>query len=259
MGRLRGAFKRRNFELILEFAINDFKLKYRNTTFGYVWSVIQPLSMLLALYVVFTFVMKLNVPFYQIFLLIGIIVWNFFSEATTKSLYSLEANRNLLKKHSVHPAIMIISSCLSSLISLLPGIFILFLMMLMFGIKLELMSLFFILHLVLLFLFTIGISLIVSAIYLFFKDITHIWSFISLIGFWISPIIYPETTIPPAFRKFYMINPLARVISHLRNIFIYDYLDSGEQILISIMICLGVLFFGLYVFDRASHNFGDRL
>ncbi|MEK6916666.1 MAG: ABC transporter permease, partial [Nanoarchaeota archaeon] len=158
-----------------QFAMNEFKLKHRNSFFGYIWSILNPLLLLITLYVVFTFVMKLDVPHYQYFLLLGIIVWNYFSEATTSSLSSLIGNAQLLKKHNISPYILIISSCVSNLIGLFLSFFVFLVLLMIFGISINFISLMTIFYMAILFILTLGTSLLISAIYLHFKDITHIW------------------------------------------------------------------------------------
>ena len=239
--------------------MNEFKLKHRNSFFGYIWSILNPLLLLITLYVVFTFVMKLDVPHYQYFLLLGIIVWNYFSEATTSSLSSLIGNAQLLKKHNISPYILIISSCVSNLIGLFLSFFVFLVLLMIFGISINFISLMTIFYMAILFILTLGTSLLISAIYLHFKDITHIWSFFLLIGFWLSPIIYSEQVIPAEIRGIYMLNPLARIISHMRNIFIYDYIDVPYQIIITFIICFSILLFSIIIFDKLSKNISEKL
>lgn len=215
--------------------------------------------MLITLYVVFTYVMKLSIPHYQLFLLIGIITWNYFSEATSNSLNSLSVNSNILKKHKIEPYVFIISSCLSSLISLFLSFFIFFLMLLVFNVKVEIIGIMGLLYIIFLFFMTLGISLVIAGIYSYFKDIRHLWSFSLLIGFWLSPIIYSEMVLPDYIRKFYMLNPLARVISHLRNLYIYDYIGGFDQIFITFLLCVSILFFGLWLFNKLSKNIVERI
>ncbi|AJF61850.1 ABC-2 type transporter [archaeon GW2011_AR15] len=203
--------------------------------------------------------MQLNVPHYQHFLLLGILVWNYFSEATSNSLSALMENSYLLKKHKVSPYIFVISSCLSNLVGLLLSFAVFLMLLIVFGIQIKLIALLSIFYMTMLFLLTIGVSLLVTGAFLNFKDTAHIWSFLLLIGFWLSPIIYSEQVIPLAIRGIYMLNPLARIISHLRNIFIYDYVDLPEQLMITFILCMSILLFGLFVFDKMSKDISEKL
>ena len=239
--------------IILELAMKDIRLRYDNLSFGYLWMVLNPLLILVTLYIVFSFVIELDFPHYQMFLLLGIIVWNFFAEATSSSISSLVASVNLLKKIKVYPYEIILASNLSSTVTFIANLVVLVVMMMIFKINIftyiRLMSFF---YFGLLFLVIIGISLLISTFYMYFKDVVHVWNFIIFIGFWVSPIIYPETFIPEQFLKFYMLNPLARIISHLRNIILYNYMDSSIQIIISVLIVFLVFLTGILTYKKYS-------
>jgi lipopolysaccharide transport system permease protein len=245
---------------IFELAVKDIKLKYNNSAFGYLWMLINPLLMLITLYIVFSIIMNLQLSYYQLFLLLGIIVWNFFSEATLTSINSLATSFPLLKKIKIQPYVIILGANLSAFISFFASLFVFLLLMIFFKVDpftpLRLISLFYFL---LLFLIVISTSLIISTIYLYFKDIIHIWNFLLLIGFWITPIIYPENLIPKAYLRFYMLNPLARIISHLRNTLIYNYIDTPEQVIISVLMAIMLIFTGLWFYKRYSKKIYEQL
>ncbi len=246
-------------ELIIELAKKEFKLKYKNTYFGYFWCIFNPILLLIILYVVFTYVMRVNVPNFQIFLLIGVICWNYFSETTTGSMHSIISNSNLLKKQKIYPHVFVISSCLSNLTGLLLNFAVLIALMIFFKIEINLLDITAAAYLIMLFILTMGISFIVSGIYVLFKDVQHMWSFALMILFWVSPIVYSESSIHSEFRKYFMLNPIARIISHLRNVFIYNYADLPEQVFITFLICIIVLFLGYWLFTSATANVSERL
>ena len=255
MIRLRA---RQNLNKVIELTKADFNVRYRNTFFGCLWSVISPLLLLVSLYIVFSIVMKLDIENYQIFLLIGIIVWNFFVESTTLSMNSLISKADLIKKMKFPIGILVLSSCLNSLINLLMSSIILVAMMVFFRIRLSPAMLPVLFYVFLLFVLALGISYLLSAFYLFFRDLTHIWSFLTLIGFWITPIIYSETQIPLIYRGAYMLNPLARLINHIRDILLNNYF-SLEQTVITVIICYMILIVGIYFFNRHSSSFAEEL
>lgn len=250
----------KSIQMIYQLTLKELKLKYSNTTFGYLWMLFNPILMLITLYLVFSIVIKLDFEHYQVFLLLGIIVWNFFSEATSASINSLVNSFDLLKKIRIPIYVVILGSNFASLIAFFVNILILILMMIYFKIDLftpiRIISLF---YFGLLFLLVISTSFLVSTIYLYFKDIVHVWNFLLLIGFWISPIIYHESFVPEIYLKYYMLNPLARVISHLRNTMIYNYIDAPEQLIISVLIVMIHFFFGLWIFRKYSKKLYEML
>ena len=152
-----------SLSLLVELIRTDIKLKYTNSIFGYFWMLASPTIMLVTLYIIFSAIIKFKLKYYQIFLMLGIIIWNYFSEATTKSLNSFKDNSNILKKYRVKPYILIIAANGYALVSFFCNLIVLSLMMLYFRIEvftsLRLVGLF---YLILLFILTLGISFIIS-------------------------------------------------------------------------------------------------
>ncbi|MBN2367709.1 ABC transporter permease [Candidatus Woesearchaeota archaeon] len=249
-----------NLNVLKELVITDFRLKYRSPIFGYMWSILNPLMLLVTLYIVFSLIMDLEIPNYQLFLLIGIIIWNFFNDATELSLNSLQEKGDLIKKLNLSPLVYLVSAILTSLLNLLINIILFVIMMLIFRLKISIFSLLFgLAYICLLIMCTFGISMIITAIYLDFKDIKHIWTIITPIWFWLTPIFYSEQLISEPLRKFYMLNPVARIINHSRDVFMYNYTPSLEQTLITFTICLIFVLLGAGIYRRKHNKFAEDL
>jgi lipopolysaccharide transport system permease protein len=248
------------FERIYQLALKDLKVRYASTTFGYYWMVLNPLLMLVTLYVVFTHVIDMDVAYYQIFLLLGIVVWNFFSDATGGSISSIASSSSMLKKVRVPLHEIILGAVSSSMIGFMLNILVLIALMFFFEVEvltpLRIAGIYF---LALLFILVIGVSLLISTAYIYFRDVVHMWSYALFMGFWVTPIIYSETRIALPFLKFYMLNPLARIISHLRNTVLYNYLDSLDQILITTSLVLAVALLGVLAYRRYARKYYESL
>lgn len=246
--------------VIYELAIKDTKLRFANSTFGFLWMFLNPILLTLTLYVVFSIVMKMNLPNYQIFILLGIIVWNFFSEATSKSIDAIESNIQTLKKVKIKLYSIILGSNLSSTINFSINIIILIILMMFADINiftpLRFLSIF---YFALLLILVISTSLLISTLYINFRDTKHIWQFLLLVGFWITPIVYPETFVPKIYLKTFMLNPLARIISHLRNTLIYDYIDAIDQISITVILIACILFCSIWLFNKYSNKLFEEM
>ncbi|MFH0870504.1 MAG: ABC transporter permease [archaeon] len=253
-----------DLRIIRDLTILDFKLKYNRSILGFFWSLLKPLLMLATLYVVFHMLMKLSVPHYELFLLIGIILWNFFTEATSSSMTAVTRNINLVKKTNFNKKLIIISTTLSAFISLLLNLAIFFGMVIVFSAGFSWHILLFVPLLCELFIFSLGVSFLLSALYVRFRDLIHIWDVIMQIGFWVTPIIYPLTLIPGAFQKFYILNPLARIIEDSRNSLILHRLPPvdfsyAKHLTITLLICAGALVIGMMIFDKLSRRFAEQL
>ncbi|MFH1850034.1 MAG: ABC transporter permease [archaeon] len=253
------------YDLVREITITDFKLKYKNSVIGYLWSLLAPLSMLATLYVVFSIIMKMDVEHYQLFLLLGILLWNFFSEATTTSMRSLVDKANLIKKLNFSKTIIVLSSCLTASMTLILNLFVFLLFMAVFKVGLGFSALILPLYLAELFILALGLSFGLSALYVRYRDILHIWEVLLVIGFWITPIIYPISQVSSRWVRWYHLNPMGRIINDSRDALIFRFapniLDFGsfKHYLITLFMTLGVLIVGYAVFKAMSPRFAEEI
>jgi lipopolysaccharide transport system permease protein len=254
-----GSSWKKDWEIIKEFTIQDFKLKYKNSVIGYLWSLLNPLLMLVTLYFVFSFIMKLSVPYYQLFLLLGIILWNFISDATNASIDSLNSKGHLLRKIKFPPYTIVISACIVSAISLILNLLVFFIFMAIFKVKIGFAALLFPVYLIELMIFVLGISFVLCGVYVKLRDMKHIWNFLLLILFWISPSVYPENRIPIQYMRFYMLNPLSRLINGSRDSLIYSYLPEAKQIIITSIVCFAVLLIGIKIFEKMTQKIAEEI
>lgn len=245
--------------LIREFTIVELKLKYQGSILGYFWSLLNPLLMLITLYLVFSFISKFEIPHYQLYILLGILIWNFLSEATNGSMMSLINKGGLIKKFNFPKETIIISSCLAALVTFLLNFFVFFIFMIFFKVEISFKLLLLPFYLFQLFLFVLGGSFLLSALYVKYRDIIHIWSFILLIGFFATPIVYPLEIIPFKYLKYYLLNPLARMVVDMRYIVLYDYIPDIKNFFITLIISILVFVFGYYIFRKKKDGFVEEI
>lgn len=253
-----------NFRILKDLTLTDFKLKYNRSILGFFWSLLKPLLILATLYIVFHLLIKLDVPNYELFLLLGIILWGFFTEATTNSMSALIRNTDLIKKTHFNRKLIIISTNLSSLITLLLNLIIFFIFILIFRAGFSWHLILFAVLLAELFVLTLGISFILSSLYAKFRDMSHIWEVLTQIGFWVTPIIYPISLIPKKLHKLYVLNPLTRIIEDSRNALIFHKLPPLDfsylkHVTITLLICVGALIIGIWIFKRKSRKFAEQI
>lgn len=249
-----------NWELIRELAVNDFKLKYNNSILGYFWSLLRPLALFGILYLVFSVFMRLGggMANYQFYLLIGIILWMFFYEITILSMQSIVSKANLVKKIYVPKIIIIIAASLTSLMTFLLNLVVFFIFMLIFGLKFQFSLWLLPVYLLELYLFSFGLSLILTTLFVWFRDLAHIWEILLQILFYATPIIYPLSVVPLQYQKLAFLNPVAQIIQDIRQIFIggqvvspYFWLAPGITIIL--------LIFGLWIFSAKSKYFAEEV
>jgi len=244
---------------ILELAWADFKLKYQGSAFGLLWTLLKPFLMLLTLYVVFKYFLGVGIDNFHLYILFGIIVWNFFADCMKDTMMSLKSKSNILKSISIEPSLIIFSATLHSFLTFLINLVIFFIIYLFSGLSVHVFLLGMLPLSLFLFVFVYGASLILSYLYLRVDDMDHIWDVTTQLLFWMTPVVYSLERIPAWFERFYMLNPVSRYLVHGRSLFLYETVPELKQIVITVVITLAIIVVGLYVFRNQSRQFLERL
>jgi ABC-2 type transport system permease protein len=258
--------------LLKQLVTTDFKLRYKNSALGYVWSMLRPLLLFLVLYVVFVNFLKIraDVSDPAVYLLLGIVIWSFFSEFTTRSVTSIVERGDILRKLNFPKYIIVFSVIISALINLVLNMIVVFIFM-AFGNSQPLpIALIMVPLLILeLFIFAVGIGFLLSALYVKLRDVNYIWEILLQIGFYAAPILYPisfvmEKSLTAA--KILMLNPAAQVIQDIRyyivdqnTVTISKLFDGGPYKYIPILISISVFIIGAMVFRKKSKYFAEDI
>jgi lipopolysaccharide transport system permease protein len=249
-----------NWNLIKELTWSDFKLRYNSSILGFLWSFIKPLLMLTILYIVFSLLIKIKIENYALFLLLGIILWNFFYESTTISMNNMLAKRNLIKNVYFKRKVLVISSCLNALIALIFNLIIFLIIASVVKVRISLIPIGVLISMVLvLFIISLGISYILSSFYVKYRDLTHIWDVFLQLGFFITPIAYSTSIIPQRYLFSYMLNPLARILTYSREAMFYELYPSLLGFFSIIVFSLIVYFIGLVIYKKRSKYFAEEI
>ncbi|MFH0860563.1 MAG: ABC transporter permease [Candidatus Altiarchaeota archaeon] len=245
--------------LIRELAWTDFKLRYNRSILGFLWSLLKPLLMLVTLYLVFHVLMRWDIQNYELFLLLGIVEWNFFVEGTLNSMNNILAKGNLIKKVYFPREFVVLSSCLSSSLTFALNLAVFFAFMLALDVMPGWQAMMMPVLVVELFILVLGLSLALSALYVMYRDMVHIWEVLLQVGFWVSPIVYSVDVIPERYVKWYMLNPIARVIKDSRDAVISHGIPSLRHMTITLVICLVILAAGYAMFRKLSPKIPETL
>jgi len=247
--------------LILVMAITDFKVKYDNSALGYLWSLLKPLLMFGTLYLVFSVFVRWDVENYKLYLLLGIILWNFLAEVTLNSMVLLEGKASIMKKIYFPRWIIIIASSLTSLLTLLLNIIVFFFFFIFSGTHFHPSALLLVPYLIELYVLSVGIALLLCALYPKFRDIHHIWEVFVQLGFWATPIIYPISIVPQKYHAFILLNPMARIIQGSRQAIIGPpgvFISFANHFII-IFVAAAFFLVGLKLFNKLSPSFAEDL
>lgn len=257
----------RNRAILREMVSTDFKVRYQGSVLGYFWSLLKPLFLFAILYVVFTYILPLGkeVEHYAVYLLLGIVLWNFFTEATTIGATSVVARGDLIRKISIPRYLVVIASSVSALINLGLSLVVVFIFALFNGIMPTFEWLLIFPLIIELFLFTLGISFLLAAAYVRFRDINYIWEIFLQAGFYASAIIFPLTMVPAEYQKWFFLNPIVQIIQDARyviatdtSITIWSTLHSWVIVIPFAIIALAVAVGGMY-FKRRSKYFAEDI
>jgi lipopolysaccharide transport system permease protein len=237
----------------------EFKQRYKNSVLGYFWSLLEPLLMLGVLYLVFSNLMKVPVEHYQLFLLQGIIMWGFFSRATSSSLLSIRFKPNLIKKIYFPRDIMVISGCTTALLMSLFESVVFIIFMALFQIPLSLNIVYLPCIIFLFYILTLGVSLALASLNVYYQDIQYIWALVLQIGFFATPVIYPLSVFPPYLLKVLSYNPLAQVIYLARDVTLYSKVPNVASFVFVFLIAFVILGIGYAIFTRLEPKFAEEL
>ena len=245
------------FELLFAMTEKELRARYKHTVFGFFWLVANPLLQMLIIGFVFTFFMKEPILHYNYYLFVGLLVWNFFSLSLNKATPSIVFERGLIKKSAFPREVIPLSILLSNAVHFLAAL-ILFTIPVAFLGTLTSMSIVYILAgLLLLFIFTIGISLLTSALNVRFRDINFFVQAILIIWFYATPIVYSFSVIPYRFVWLWRLNPLTSVVQLLQHGFVAAPLPGPAMLSANILTTIVVCILGISLFRKESKNFDD--
>ena len=247
-------FTRYSF-LIKQLVSRDIKTKYKRSALGMAWSIMNPLLSMSVQYIVFSTLFRSDVPNYPVYLLTGIVFFNFFTEALTMGMTAITSNASLIKKVYMPKYIYPVTRVMSSLVNFGCALVPLFIMMILTGAPIR-FSLFLLIFDTLCFLsFIIGLTLLLTTAMTFFQDTQFLWGIISLMWQYITPVFYPESIIPEAFLPLYRLNPMYQYISFARICIIDGVSPEPMAYLQCIISSFVFLFIGIIVFKKNQNKF----
>jgi len=240
----------------------EFKLRYYENKLGLLWALIKPVLDIVIYYVVFQIILKQNIPAFASYLFIGLILWNFFVESTTGTIQILNTKKYLYEYSNMNKIEIYVSTLLSNSI----GFFFNFVMFLIFYTFLErestglsIQNLWMAALFLNLFILALGMSLILSTIYIIAKDISQIWIVITSFLFFLSPIFYKLSTFKQALPSFDYANPIAGIIINARRVMM-EHLPPDFQLMgFDYAYAIFLLLLGLVFLNRLGSKAAEKL
>jgi len=245
--------------VIRTFAVNDLKLRYRNSFLGFLWSIVEPLLMLLVLFIVYSFIFKSAIPNYPIYLLTGLVLWYQFNRGTTMSLSSILGRAGILTKIFVPVSVPAISACLTSSMMMLFEFVVVASFMIAYRFIPPATILLLPLVLAMEFIFTLGVALALSVLNVYSRDFQYIWAVIMQAGFFLMPISYEISIFPPRIINILQLVPMARILVIARDVMMFGVVPPFEYWGYTLLGCLAVLGIGYGVSRRLERRVCEEL
>jgi len=274
INRLRELWSYR--ELIWMLVVRDLKVRYKNSVLGFLWSLLNPLLLMLVFTVVFTVMLpSLETPNFPVFVLSALLPWNFFSSSVQSGVTAITSNGHLIKKVYFPREILVISSVLANFVNLLLALPVLFLLMAVMGVPFTPVLLYLPVIMLVEVIFAIGIVLILSTMNVFYRDVSVIMEVVMQAWFFMTPVFYsvdllPETAmigslVLPVRRLLYILNPMASIVASYRSV-LYGFTNGSppaapgwDFFSRTAVTAFAVLVLGYWYFAKKSHRFGEEV
>lgn len=252
--KLTDAFLRYKY-LIKQLVLRDFKTKYKRSALGVLWSFFNPLLMMTVQYIVFSTLFKSSVPNFALYLMIGIVCFNFFSECAGMCLSSITGNAALITKvyvpKYIYPVSRMLSSGINLLLSFIPLIIVMLITHVGFSKSMALLPI----PIACLAAFSLGVGMILATMMVFFRDTQFLWGVISMVWMYVTPIIYPESILPQKYLFLFKLNPLYHIVRMVRIMLMDGISPEPKAYFISIILSFGTLIIGAVVFKKNQDKF----
>lgn len=246
---------RKNQFLFEELVKRDFKQKYKRTVLGMVWSILSPLLTLLVMRLVFTQFFGRDTPHYTTYLFAGNLMFSYYREATNGGMNALMSNASIFSKVNVPKYMFLLSKNVSSLLNFALTYCVFFLFAALDGVAFGWHFLALVYPVLCLMLFNIGIGMILSALYVFFRDISYLYDVFTMLLMYMSAIFYTVDRFSPAVQRLFLCNPVYCYIKYVRTVVLDGNIPSLQYHLLCAFYAVAVVGIGGIIYKKYNHKF----
>jgi len=247
------------WSLIKKLTLREIKARYKQSFLGFFWVILNPLFQMAIMSFVFSTILKLTnlgVP-YPVFLYAGLLPWTFFANSLGSATNSLVGNSALLKKIYFPREVLVLSTLLAKVFDFCLAFIVFIILMFIFKIPMTLYMLLFIPIFFLQFFFTYGLSLLLAALNLFYRDVQYLFDLVLTLWFYLTPIIYATEFFPEKYRWIFKLNPMSVFINAYRQVLFGGNFPKWESLGVGLLLSLIIYFISYRIFKKLEGTFAD--
>jgi ABC-2 type transport system permease protein len=241
--------------LLKELVVRDIKIRYRRSVLGLLWTVLNPLMMMIILSIVFSSLFRMNIVNFPVYVLIGNVIFNFNADSTSQALMSIVANSSLIKKVYIPKYLFPLSKVLSCLVNLGFSFISLLIVMLFTKAPFYITLVTIWIPIIYLLMFSLGLGLILSAVEVYFRDIAHLYGVIITAWMYLTPLFYSIDIVPDTIKKLIVLNPMYHYVTFFRKIIMDGVFPSLSENLICFSCGVVMILVGMFAFDKLQDRF----
>lgn len=247
-------------EMIFSLVRKDLRGRYKGSVLGFCWTFINPLLQLLVYNVVFSVILKNNIDKYYLFLFVALVPWIFFSSALMGGATSIISQQEMVKKIYFPREVLPISYVTSSFVNMLFSFAVIFIILILSRVGFNVKALLYLPFIMIVeYILALGIGMLTAAIDVYFRDMEHILSIITMAWMYLTPIMYTVELVPERYMPLFNLNPMTPIIIAYRDILYYKQVPELGTLLHALTLGVCVLIFGLVIFRKLQKNFAEEL
>ena len=247
-------------QMIFSLVRKDLRGRYKGSVLGFMWTFINPLLQLMVYTIVFSIILRTNIERYYLYLFVALIPWIFFSSSITGGSSSVIAQKDLIKKIYFPRQVIPISYVSSCFVNMLLSFIVIFAVIIFTGTGINLSAVV-TLPLIMLveYMLALGMSLLASAVTVYFRDLEHILGIVAMAWMYMTPIMYDKSIVPEKLMPFFNLNPMTHIIDCYRSVLYYKEFPHLTSLLSSAILGIFFLILGHFVFIRLQRHFAEEL
>lgn len=247
-------------EMIFSLVRRDLRGRYKGSVLGFLWTFLNPLLQLAVYTVVFSFVMKAGIENYYLFLFVALVPWIFFSTCLSGGASCIWAQQDMVKKIYFPREVLPISYVISQFVNMLLSFVVIFVVLIVSGVGVNIKALIYLPVIMLVeFLLALGITMIVSALTVYFRDMEYILGIVTMAWMYLSPVLYSMDMVPKELQNLFMLNPMSPVIVAYRDVLYYKTIPQLNTLIHAMIVGVIGVVIGWFVFGKLKKNFAEEL